>query len=166
MFHKRRQSDDGLSFTCKPCASLKRKERYARNKQPELAKMKEYAAKHRKEITEYHREWRSRNGAKVRRVVANWQARNKEKMRAMCAERTASRLLRTTDWNAELTDLVFEEAYTLAAMRATATGFSWEVDHEVPMRGKLVSGLHVWNNAKVIPKVVNRMKSNRFEVTV
>lgn len=65
-------------------------------------------------------------------------------------------------WSAELTELVTTEAGVLRRLRKEATGIDWHVDHVIPLRGKTVSGLHVYNNIAVIPAVVNRAKKNKF----
>ncbi len=45
-----------------------------------------------------------------------------------------------------------------------AVKLGWEVDHEIPLRGKLVSGLHVENNLRVVRPKENGKKSNKYDI--
>lgn len=46
--------------------------------------------------------------------------------------------------------------------RSRETGVKHEVDHVVPLRGKLVKGLHIHTNLRIITAIENRAKSNHF----
>lgn len=83
-------------------------------------------------------------------------ARNKANARA-----TRAKMARFPD---ELTDLVIREAHSLRKLRNKLTNTEWHVDHIIPLKGKLVSGLHIWNNLAVIPKVENLRKGNSYSI--
>ena len=72
---------------------------------------------------------------------------------------------RTPCWLQEDDFWLMEQAYELANLRTRLFGFRWDVDHIVPLHGKLVSGLHVPHNLQVLPAKSNRDKSNKFVVT-
>lgn len=78
------------------------------------------------------------------------------------AKRRAEKLKRTPIW-LTMDDLwMIKQAHELAVLRTKLFGFSWHVDHVVPLQGKIVSGLHTPYNLQVIPAVVNTSKSNKF----
>jgi hypothetical protein len=54
--------------------------------------------------------------------------------------------------------------YAQAIRRSRETGIPHHVDHEIPLQGKLVSGLHVATNLQVLPWYENVAKNNRFEI--
>lgn len=71
---------------------------------------------------------------------------------------------RTPKWVTDEELWLIAEVYALAALRTKIFGFSWHVDHIIPLQGKIVSGLHVPNNMQVIPALENMRKKNKYEV--
>lgn len=53
--------------------------------------------------------------------------------------------------------------YAECARITRLTGIPHEVDHIVPLLGREVCGLHVEGNLRVVPRHVNRRKSNKLE---
>lgn len=78
------------------------------------------------------------------------------------ARRRAAKMQRTPAWLTVDDFWMLEQAYELAALRTKMLGFAWHVDHIIPLQGKLVSGLHVPTNIRVIPGVENVRKANRY----
>jgi hypothetical protein len=80
---------------------------------------------------------------------------------AGAARRRATEMQRTPAWgDRSAIAAVYAEAHRLTA----TTGVPHQVDHEIPLQGQLVSGLHVHNNLRAIPAVENARKHNRFEI--
>lgn len=67
-------------------------------------------------------------------------------------------------WDKEFTEFVYLEAHQLRKTRETIFNFKWHVDHIIPLKGKVVCGLHVWNNFAVIPMVENLRKGNYHSI--
>jgi hypothetical protein len=76
----------------------------------------------------------------------------------------ADKAKRTPKWLTDFDHLHIKCLYQAAAMRTKESGMSWHVDHIIPLRGKLVSGLHVPSNMRVILGEENVSKNNIYEV--
>lgn len=102
--------------------------------------------------------WQDKNKDRSLRNARAWVKRNPDKANAKTAKRQAAKIAAVPAW---ANDFFVKEIYHLARLRTKATGFKWHVDHIVPLRSKLVCGLHWEYNLQVIPETENRAKGNR-----
>jgi hypothetical protein len=98
-------------------------------------------------------------------AAAAWKAAAPERRRVARAARGAARRAAERNQCPQWADREAIRAVYAEARRLTiATGRSHHVDHDVPLRGRLVSGLHVADNLVALPAADNMRKRNRFEV--
>lgn len=105
--------------------------------------------------------WSANNLEKVKSYAKKTKTNNKGRVNAHTVKRRLAKINRTPAWLTPDDHWMIEQAYELAAMRTKMFGFSWHVDHTLPLQGKTVSGLHVPTNLQVIPAVDNIRKGNR-----
>lgn len=111
---------------------LQRKEYYAANKEAQ-EKRRQYLGEH------YRNNKPAYYARRMKRIAAEKQAIPK--------------------W-ASLAAIV--EIYETAIAKTEETGTPHEVDHIIPLQGRLVCGLHVEYNLRVVPRHENRSKSNNW----
>lgn len=133
-----------------------------KNKEYLRQKKKEYYEKNKEEISVRVAEKYQRNKVKIKAATKLWKQLNRDRHNAICMTRIARKLQASPKWEEELSELVFIEAQNLCQKRKDVTGFSWEMDHIIPLKGKEVCGLHVYNNIQVIPQKLNSSKRNRY----
>ena len=173
-----------VSGACVECAKETLKANRAANKERTQAQRRkdtlkmmakpEMAQKKRERDAQYRKENRDR----CRAIIVAWSARNPEKVKAYAkktkslnsgrtlahtVKRRLAKINRTPKWLTTDDQWMIEQAYELAALRTKLFGFSWHVDHVLPLQGKLVSGLHTPYNLQVIPGADNVRKANKFE---
>lgn len=122
-----------------------------------------YYAEYGERLREAQREWNAQNAeyaahyarnARIERpeVARNWRQSNKGKVVRMTAKRRAAKLQRTPKWADTAAIAKFYENCPPG----------YQVDHVIPLRGRLVSGLHVLNNLQYLTKEENAKKGNKF----
>lgn len=181
LFRKQASQKSGLTPHCKACAKVYGAAYYEKNKEKLLAGMRDKYAENPQPFLDSMKEWRRKNPDKKRelgrkayhrltqegkahaqQINRQWAKRNKVAVLAFTLRRKATRRTAETAWEPDLDRLVEIEAAHLAKLRETAFGFKWHVDHTVPLRSKLVCGLHNTYNLAVIPATENLRKGNRY----
>lgn len=115
-------------------------------------------AAHREQMRQRAREhYRANKETYIRRAMEWGKAHPAEQM-ARVRRRQAAKLLRSPAWADQA---AIKEIYR----QAVARGPGWQVDHVLPLRGRLVSGLHVAENLQILPARINREKSNHWVFT-
>lgn len=145
------------------------KERWAKMTPEQKQYYKDYTKKHQEQNREYWRESNSKYYYKVseeivsRRNILNRTEKDKQERARIKSNNRCGRA-KQAKFSDEFTELVTKEAHALRRLRNLITGFEWHVDHVVPLKGKQVSGLHIWSNLAVIPKVENLRKGNKNSI--
>ena len=132
--------------------------RYLVKRSEALLWQKEYYASHKAEAAVRGRGYRAANPEKYATSMREWQRTNADKVNATVAKRNAAKLQATPVWASKQK---IDEFYYTADMLGMHTGDPHHVDHVVPLRSKLVCGLHVEHNLQVLTGLDNLKKGNR-----
>lgn len=162
-------------WTCITCVKARSAYRYNTKREECVAKSKIWVANNPEKVRATKAAYRERNRDtavawhRFRRLVEpeknyeiqlRYREANPEVYAAAQARRRAAELQATPKWADQGKITWF---YAEAARRTAVLGHPYEVDHIVPLQGVLVSGLHVEHNLRVVPRPVNRRKSNKHE---
>ena len=153
--------------TCKECTLEKQKVRsnkyYQDNKEKVLERTKVYYSNRKEIYLEYKQKYRAENPDKE--VLNRKNCRNKDIIKsrineaAFSAKRRALKASSTPKW-ANLDKI--RSIYLECQLITMKTGIEHHVDHIIPLKGKLVSGLHVETNLRIITASENCKKSNKI----
>jgi hypothetical protein len=162
---------------CVECTAIKSIAWRKENPKKYLASVQNWIGNNRELHGTRVKRWQAANKDKVRADAKTWAAANPDKIKAKAIRHikkhpdaytarsvasVAKRAKRVPQWLTSEDKWLMREAYLLAKLRTELFGFKWEVDHIIPLRGKLVSGLHVPTNLQVLPKTENRNKRNHY----
>lgn len=98
----------------------------------------------------------------VKKRNRDWHLNNKAKATARVARRRAQKIKATPKWLDNDMKNRMVEFHIEAQRLTTETGIAHEVDHIIPLKGKLICGLHVPWNLQVTKRTPNRMKQNKI----
>lgn len=126
------------------------------NQQHVNAWSRQWSAKNKELKATMGKKWREENPEIVKELAAAYRARpeTKQSQRVHQAKRRADKSQQTPPW-ADLDEI--KKLYD-------ACPDGYHVDHIVPLRGEMVSGLHVPDNLQYLPAIENQIKGNRFKL--
>lgn len=93
-----------------------------------------------------------------------WREANKHRVAYHASLRRKAVADRTPSWLTEEDFAAIDRFFYKAARMTQIVGVPYHVDHIVPLRGKLVSGLNVPWNLQVLPATENLKKNNQYAV--
>jgi hypothetical protein len=167
------------SAQCTECLAIQSIAWRLENPEKHSASMRKWIENNRELHATRVKRWQTANKDKVRADAKAWTTANPDKVKAKSLRHikkhpeaytargvlsVARRAKRVPKWLTSDDRWLMREAYFLSKLRTKMFGFVWEVDHIIPLRGALVSGLHVPTNLQVIPKRDNRLKHNSFQL--
>lgn len=136
----------------------KGKEWHERNKADKNAKNLEAYYKNHESRRAKRKEWLDANRDVVRQKAREYAKMNPDVLNRNTRKRYARKTQATPAW---ANSFFIAEAYKLAKLREVVCGGKWHVDHIVPLRSKLVCGLHCEANIRVIRAEENWRKNNK-----
>lgn len=169
-FYANKISHDGLYSGCKECKSIASKKQYEKNKEKINSMSKKRNSKNKIEKSSYDKTYRTENKDKLSRYYIenrekilnrqkNYQSKNKGKVNALIAKRKARKLKATPSWSeTEKIKCIYEKAAELRS-----SGLDVHVDHVIPLQGRLVSGLHCFDNLQILSAYDNISKGNSYD---
>lgn len=158
---------DGHAAQCKPCSAAQQRAWYEKNRERLALKHKATYVAKRQPKTPAQRKaerdaslaaYRAANRGRYKVWVAEWAKRNRAKCAAACREYQSKKRNAVPAW---ANKKAIEQVYAKAAFSTEVLGFACHVDHIVPIKSRIVCGLHVEHNLRVVPAAVNIGKGNR-----
>lgn len=114
---------------------------------------KPVAAPRKRMTKEELKAWQERNADVIARINRDREEASLGKANAIRAKARATAMGALPAWaNLKAIEAVYAEAARLGL----------EVDHVIPLRGEMVCGLHVEGNLRMLTKLENQQKGNRY----
>lgn len=138
--------------------------KYAKQRANLLVQKRAFYAANRELMIQRQRVQRAKRKALISVDKKKYAQENREIINSLIARRRAAKKQRSPMWVDAFDLECMRSTYTLAALLTEHTGEPWHVDHEIPLCGKVVSGLHVPSNLRAVRGVDNMRKHNTYVV--
>lgn len=158
-FGPNKSMKDGLQPYCKTCKREYDAARYKANPQLQKQASRRWMDNNKEHVSDVRKAWREQNKDRHDAQIRRWQAENKHRVQANTRNRQATKLKATPPWcDIEAIHAIYAEARRLEL----TDGIKRNVDHVIPLRNKMVCGLHVPSNMQILTEFENKSKNNRF----
>ena len=137
---------------------------YEANRERILARKKAYAIQLGEKLLEKKRSEYAVNKIKRCQQKKEYRKHAAANIAYLNAGRKKATKQRTPEWLTDFDKLKMRCIYSVAAMLTRCNKEPWHVDHIIPLRGNMVSGLHVPSNLQVMRGSENSAKKNKFGV--
>lgn len=134
---------------------------YAKNKDTLTVKRKLYYETNRDALLEKSKEYRVKNKEALSERDKIWRQNNRHIKTALERKRQAQKIQATPSWLTPEHHAEILAIYKEAARLTKETGIPHHVDHIVPLRSKVVCGLHVPWNLQILTATENLRKGNK-----
>ncbi len=154
-FNRRAKSLDGLCHVCRACSAEKNRAWRAQNPNG----FKKWSAENKERRKESFAAWCKANPDRQKERYRQWVDSNRASVYARTAARVAAQRRAIPAWaDQERIRSIYAEAVRLSR----ETGVRHEVDHFYPLKGEMVSGLHVETNLQILTRSENARKRNKM----
>ena len=132
------------------------------NKEAETARLKKYALENKEKVNLAKRKWHKVNKEAQYALTSEWRKNNRARYNYLHAQRRAMKISATPKWLTDEDHVLMSDYYQMAKDLETVFPWKQHVDHIIPLKGKLVCGLHVPNNLQILSAWQNQIKNNIF----
>lgn len=115
-------------------------------------------------MRETTKRWVAANPERKRQMDVEFAEKNKALVTSYKAKRRATLRQAMPSWLTQDQILQIRAIYAEAKRLSDETGIPHDVDHIVPLAGKIVSGLHVPWNLRAIPKIENNRRPRIYQI--
>lgn len=175
-FYPHPRTRDGRQSSCKACCNIATKswskrnpekvkeydsKKHCRDRDRRNKRCRDWYASNKQAAKENNDRWRKENKEREKELKKLWKAANPGKVNANTAERRAQQAFATPRWLSKEHKRQIREFYVLAQELQWLSEEPLEVDHIMPLKGENSYGLHVPWNLQILPRSLNRQKSNK-----
>ena len=125
--------------------------------------VKQYHKKNREKLLTRKRELYLQNKERFNSKSQQWYQENKDTRQKLNRDYRHTKDKAILIGDKEFYNFFMKEIYSLRILRTIYTKVMWHVDHIIPLKHKLVCGLHTPDNLQLLTAIENKQKFNSFK---